>query len=42
MNMDENITMPISVINKIRREVLENLEQKRTTSLINHREKSNI
>lgn len=41
LNMDENITMPISVINKIRREVLEQLEQKRQHHF-QSREKSQI
>ena len=41
INMDEGITMPISVINKIRRELLEKLEQNRTKHHEN-RQQSNI
>lgn len=35
INMDEGITMPISIINQIRRELLEKLEQNRTQHHLN-------
>lgn len=41
LNMDDNITMPISVINKIRREVLEQLETKRSQRF-EQRQKSDV
>ncbi len=42
INMDDNITMPISVINKIRREVLEQLESKRRQSFVTRQKSTAI
>lgn len=41
INMDERITMPISIINQIRRELLEKLEENRTKHYL-HRQPSEV